>query len=69
MPGLNGYEIARIIRRAPHGRDITLVAVTGWGQDNDKAQATEAGFNHHFTKPVEPDAITALLARTVTRDK
>jgi PAS domain S-box-containing protein len=63
MPGLNGYEIARLIRRAPHGRDITLIAVTGWGQDNDKAQATEAGFNHHFTKPVEPDAITALLAR------
>ena len=69
MPGLNGYEIARIIRRAPHGRDITLVAVTGWGQDNDKAQATEAGFNHHFTKPVEPDAITALLSRPLTSDK
>ncbi len=63
MPGLNGYEIARIIRRAPHGRDVTLIAVTGWGQENDKSQATEAGFNHHFTKPVEPDAITALLAR------
>ena len=63
MPGLNGYEIARIIRRSPLGRDVTLIAVTGWGQDNDKAQAAQAGFNHHFTKPVEPDAITALLAR------
>ena len=62
MPGLNGYEIARIIRRSPLGRDVTLIAVTGWGQDNDKAQAAQAGFNHHFTKPVEPDAITALLA-------
>jgi CheY-like chemotaxis protein len=69
MPGLNGYEIARVIRRAPYGRDVTLVAVTGWGQDNDKAQATEAGFNHHFTKPVEPEAITALLARTAAGDK
>ena len=69
MPGLNGYEIARIIRRAPHGRDVTLIAVTGWGQDNDKAQATEAGFNHHFTKPVEPDAITALLAGPFSNDK
>jgi PAS domain S-box-containing protein len=69
MPGLNGYEIARIIRRAPHGRDVTLIAVTGWGQDNDKAQATEAGFNHHFTKPVEPDAITALLAGASPNDK
>jgi PAS domain S-box-containing protein len=69
MPGLNGYEIARLIRRAPYGRDVTLVAVTGWGQDNDKAQATEAGFNHHFTKPVEPDAITALLAQPGTGHK
>ncbi len=63
MPGLNGYEIARSIRRAPQGRDVTLIAVTGWGQENDKAQASEAGFNHHFTKPVEPEAITALLSR------
>jgi signal transduction histidine kinase len=63
MPGLNGYDIARTIRRSPYGRDVTLIAVTGWGQDNDKAQAAEAGFNHHFTKPVEPDVITALLAK------
>ncbi len=62
MPGLNGYEIARFIRRSPHGRDVLLIAVTGWGQDNDKAQAVQAGFNHHFTKPVEPDALAALLA-------
>ncbi len=69
MPGLNGYEIARLIRRAPHGRDVTLIAVTGWGQENDKARATDAGFNHHFTKPVEPDAITALLARPASGEK
>jgi CheY-like chemotaxis protein len=62
MPGLNGYDIAKMIRRTPHGRSITLIAVTGWGQDNDKAQALQAGFNHHFTKPVEPQALTALLA-------
>ncbi len=61
MPGLNGYEIARFIRRSPHGRDVLLIAVTGWGQDNDKAQAVQAGFNHHFTKPVEPDALAHLL--------
>ena len=69
MPGLNGYEIARLIRRAPHGRDVTLIAVTGWGQESDKARATDAGFNHHFTKPVEPDAITALLARPASGEK
>ena len=62
MPGLNGYEIARMIRRSPLGRSVMLIAVTGWGQENDKAQALRAGFNHHFTKPVEPDAIAALLA-------
>jgi CheY-like chemotaxis protein len=69
MPGLNGYEIAQLIRRAPYGREVILVAVTGWGQDSDKVQATQAGFNHHFTKPVEPDAITALLARPLATDK
>lgn len=69
MPGLNGYEIARAIRRMPGGRDVTLIAVTGWGQDNDKAQALQAGFNHHFTKPVEPDALTALLAKSAPAAK
>jgi CheY-like chemotaxis protein len=63
MPGLSGYEIAQEIRKTPHGRAITLVAVTGWGQDSDRARAIEAGFNHHFTKPVEPDALTSLVAR------
>jgi CheY-like chemotaxis protein len=63
MPGLSGYEIAREIRKVPHGSAITLVAVTGWGQDSDRARALEAGFNHHFTKPVEPDVLTALVAR------
>ncbi len=63
MPGQNGYEIARYIRRSPHGRDVLLIAVTGWGQDNDKAQAVQAGFNHHFTKPVEPDALAACSQR------
>ncbi len=68
MPGLNGYEIARMIRRSPHGRSVVLVAVTGWGQDNDKTQALQAGFDHHFTKPVEPDAIAALLASAGPND-
>lgn len=65
MPGLNGYEIAREIRKSEHdGAGVTLVAVTGWGQDSDRARAVEAGFDHHFTKPVEPDLLTALVART-----
>jgi signal transduction histidine kinase len=61
MPGLNGYEVAQRIR-GNGNKDVLLIAVTGWGQDADKARATEAGFNRHFTKPVEPTALTALLA-------
>jgi CheY-like chemotaxis protein/nitrogen-specific signal transduction histidine kinase len=60
MPGLNGYEVARRIRSSGH-RDAILIAVTGWGQDADKARASDAGFNHHFTKPVEPAALSALI--------
>jgi PAS domain S-box-containing protein len=61
MPGLNGYEVAQRVRESPTGRDILLVAITGWGQDSDKVRAIDAGFDHHFTKPIEPDRITALL--------
>jgi signal transduction histidine kinase len=60
MPGLSGYEVAQRIRGNGHN-EVLLIAVTGWGQDADKARATEAGFDHHFTKPVEPAALSALL--------
>jgi signal transduction histidine kinase len=60
MPGLNGYEVAQRIRGGGN-RDVLLIAVTGWGQDADKARAIQAGFDHHFTKPVEPAALSALL--------
>jgi PAS domain S-box-containing protein len=61
MPHLSGYEVARQLRQGPLGQNITLIAITGWGQDRDKARAVEAGFNHHFTKPIEPDALLDLL--------
>ena len=61
MPGLTGYEVARRVRQSGFGRSMLLVAITGWGQDTDKVRAVEAGFDHHFTKPIEPDWITALL--------
>lgn len=61
MPGLDGYGVARRIRQGSLGRAVTLIAVTGWGQDNDKAKALAAGFNHHFTKPVEPERLSELL--------
>jgi PAS domain S-box-containing protein len=61
MPGLNGYEVAREVRRHPGGQAVLLIAVTGWGQDNDKARAAAAGFNHHFTKPIDPQRLSELL--------
>jgi two-component system, chemotaxis family, CheB/CheR fusion protein len=61
MPGLDGYGVARMARRGSLGRAVTLIALTGWGQDRDKAQALAAGFNHHFTKPVEPEKIVNIL--------
>jgi PAS domain S-box-containing protein len=61
MPELSGYEVARRVRQGSLGRAVTLIAVTGWGQDRDKADALAAGFNHHFTKPVETDRLRALL--------
>jgi len=62
MPGMDGYELARRIRETVRGREVVLVALTGWGQAEDKKRAMEAGFNEHLTKPVDPD----LLARVIT---
>lgn len=62
MPKMNGYDAARWIREQPWGQDMILVAVTGWGQEEDKARALEAGFDRHLTKPVGVSAIQTLLA-------
>lgn len=61
MPRMNGYEAAREIRNQSWGKDILLVALTGWGQDEDRERTQEAGFNHHLVKPAEPAAIQQLL--------
>lgn len=61
MPGLSGYEVARELRRQPWGRSMLLIAVTGWGQAEDRRRSREAGFDHHFVKPVEPTLIERLL--------
>ena len=65
MPGLNGYEVAKKIREAAPTSPIMLIAVTGWGQHSDKARARASGFDHHFTKPVEPERLMELLRRPV----
>jgi len=63
MPGLSGHEVARRIRERGGECPVTLIAVTGWGQKADKDRATEAGFDFHFTKPVEPRLLSELLLR------
>ena len=62
LPKVNGHDVCRHIRAQPWGRDIMLVALTGWGQDNDRRRSHEAGFDGHLVKPVGPDALLALLA-------
>ncbi len=61
LPKMNGYEAAREIRRQPGGNNVTLIALTGWGQAEDKRRAAEAGFDHHITKPVDLRALGELL--------
>jgi CheY-like chemotaxis protein len=53
LPGISGIDVARSIRAAAATRDITLIAITGWGQPQDRARTTDAGFDFHFTKPVD----------------
>ena len=63
LPKMNGYDTAKEMRRQPWGRELVLIAVTGWGQEQDKQSAKDAGFDHHMVKPV--DAVT--LMRVVSR--
>ncbi|MDB6087244.1 MAG: domain S-box [Gammaproteobacteria bacterium] len=62
MPGLSGYEVALGIRREAWGRHMMLIAVTGWGQDDDIRNAHAAGFDHHFTKPLDPKRLRSIFA-------
>jgi PAS domain S-box-containing protein len=62
MPHTNGYDVARHIRRQPWGREMVLLAVTGWGQAKDRERTLEAGFDHHLVKPVDPKLLATLLS-------
>lgn len=63
LPGVDGFELARQLRARPESARALFVALTGWGQDADRDRSREAGFDVHLTKPVDPDALLALLAR------
>jgi CheY-like chemotaxis protein len=62
MPGMDGCEVARRVRAQPDGGDITLIALTGWGNDEDRRRSREAGIDHHLVKPVDLQALEELLA-------
>jgi len=62
MPELDGCEVARRIRQDPQHKDVLLIAMTGWGQEEDRRRSREAGFDHHLVKPVDLGALQALLA-------
>ncbi|SFV14196.1 hybrid sensor histidine kinase/response regulator [Pseudoduganella namucuonensis] len=62
LPGMNGYDLARALKRLPRMRDTVMVAVTGWGQQKDRQMAFDAGFAGHLVKPVGFDQILAILA-------
>jgi len=62
LPLLNGYEACRLIRQQPWGQGVLLIAVTGWGQDEDRRRSHDAGFDHHMVKPVDAQALMSMIA-------
>jgi CheY-like chemotaxis protein len=62
LPKLNGYEVAQRIRESAWGQSMFLIAVTGWGQEEDRQRSSEVGLNVHMVKPVEPAALERLLS-------
>jgi CheY-like chemotaxis protein len=66
LPGMDGFEVARCLRRRPGFESVLLVAVTGYGQERDRQRTREAGFDLHLLKPVAPEELKRLL-RTAVR--
>jgi CheY-like chemotaxis protein len=62
MPVMNGYEVAQRLRKMPGLENLLLVAMTGWGQEEDRRRSQEAGFDYHLVKPADPEALRQLLA-------
>lgn len=62
LPKLNGYEVAQRIREQSWGASMFLIAVTGWGQEEDRQRSSEVGLNVHMVKPIEPSVLEKLLA-------
>lgn len=65
LPKLNGYEVCRALRAVPRERRLVIVALTGWGQDDDRRKSVQAGFDAHLVKPVDPDALQRTLRQLI----
>ena len=63
LPGMSGYEVAERLRESPETGGAKLVALTGWGQEDDRRRSRSAGIDVHLVKPVDPDALMRLLGR------
>lgn len=63
LPGMNGYQVAEAIRATPWGPGMLLVAITGYGAESDRARSRAVGFDEHWTKPLDPWRLVALLSR------
>jgi CheY-like chemotaxis protein len=69
LPGMDGYEVVRRLRAEGLCRDALVVAISGYGQPQDRQRARDAGFDHHLVKPVDYDRLMALLAEYFTRGR
>ncbi len=67
LPRLNGFDVARRIRKAENHGHVILVALTGWGHDEDRRRSKEAGFDHHMVKPADPAALDRVLESLASR--
>jgi signal transduction histidine kinase/ActR/RegA family two-component response regulator len=69
LPVMNGYDVVQALRRMPAFADVHIAAVTGWGQEEDRRKARDAGFDSHFTKPLSPAALESLLTTIAQRSR
>jgi DNA-binding response OmpR family regulator len=67
LPKLNGFDTCRRIRALPNGQRILIVAITGWGQEADRAKARDAGFDDHMVKPVDPQVLMRFVRQAARR--
>jgi DNA-binding response OmpR family regulator len=69
MPKMSGYDVAKKLRAESTGRELTIIAVSGWGQEADKQRSRESGIDHHLVKPLEPSSLLRVLATSARGNK